>query len=137
MADIEKDYVSLVGFKARVGELKNEFKKLNEERNRLIARIDSIPFLGSTLSALFRKGLTEVDVLQIASLFHNYPDFLDVWSSFKARQEKMEGNDELKAKGEADITNEKLQDQPKRENNDCKEAVDHYLQEKNPSEIEQ
>ena len=56
MADIENDYVPLVGFKAKVGELKNECKKLNEERNRLTARIDSIPFLGSTLSALFRKG---------------------------------------------------------------------------------
>jgi len=134
MADIEKDYVPLVGFKAKIGELKNEYKKLNEERNRLIARIDTIPFLGSTLSALFRKGLTEVDVLQIASLFHNYPDFLDVWSSFKAEREKMEGKDELKVKGEANITNEKLQDQPKKENKDPNEAANHYLQEKNRSE---
>jgi hypothetical protein len=101
MADIEKDYVPLVGFKAKIGELKNECKKLNEERNRLIARIDTIPFLGSTLSALFRKGLTEVDVLQIASLFHNYPDFLDVWSSFKSEREKEVEEDDSKSKHES------------------------------------
>ena len=136
MADIENDYVPLVGFKAKIGELKNEYKRLNEERNRLIVRIDSIPFLGSTLSALFRKGLTEVDILQIASLFHNYPDFLDVWSSFKAEREMTKGNDELKANGEADITDEKLHEQPKKENNDRNEAANHCLQEKYRSETD-
>ena len=110
MADIEKDYVPLVGFKAKIEELKNECKKLNEERNRLSARIDTIPFLGSTLSALFRKGLTEVDVLQIASLFHNYPGFLDVWSSFKSKREKEKAEDDSKSKHESGMLDQDFDD---------------------------
>jgi hypothetical protein len=135
MADIENDYVPLVGFKAKVGELKNECKKLNEERNRLTARIDSIPFLGSTLSALFRKGLTEVDILQIASLFHNYPDFLDLWSSFKAELDTMQVSDEFETKAEANMANEKRLDQVK-ESSDNDLTKSGTLKEKGQIEID-
>ena len=83
LTDVENEYDSFLGFKAKLDGLKNECKRLKEERNREITKLDTIPYLGGMISTLFRKGLTEVDILQIASLFHNYPDFIDVWSSLK------------------------------------------------------
>jgi hypothetical protein len=106
LADVENEYDSLLGFKAKLYGLKNQCKRFNEERNREIAKLETIPFIGSTISALFRKGLTEVDLLQIASLFHNYPDFLDVWSSFKAKREK---ESDSKVKQESRVVNQNNQ----------------------------
>jgi hypothetical protein len=114
MTDVENDYDSLVGFKSKLNALKNNCSKLNEERNRPIARIEIIPFIGNTISSLFRKGLTEVDILQIASLFHNYPSFMDVWLSFKSNREKEIAEGDLKSKSESEVPSPGLRE---RENN--------------------
>ena len=114
MTDVENDYDSLVGFKSKLNALKNNCSKLNEERNRQIARIETIPFIGNTISSLFRKGLTEVDILQIASLFHNYPSFMDVWLSFKSKREKEIAEGDLKSKPESETPSPGLRE---RENN--------------------
>jgi hypothetical protein len=99
LTDVENEYDPFLGFKAKLDVLKNECKRLTEERNREIAKLGTIPYLGSTISTLFRKGLTEIDILQIASLFHNYPEFLDVWSNFKAKRAK-EGDSQPKPEPE-------------------------------------
>jgi hypothetical protein len=102
LTDVENDYDSLVGFKSKLNALENNCSKLNEERNRQIARIETIPYIGSTISSLFRKGLTEVDILQIASLLHNYPSFMDIWLSFKSKREKEIAEGDLKSKPESE-----------------------------------
>ncbi len=61
MTDVESNYDSLVGFKSKLIALKNDCSKLNEERDRQIARIGTIPFISNRVSSLFRKGLTEVE----------------------------------------------------------------------------
>ena len=111
LSDIENDYDPLVGFKAKLDGLKKECLNLNEERNRQIVRIGSIPFIGNTISSLFRKGLTEVDIMQIASLFHNYPEFIEIWSSFKSKQDS-------KSKTESKVVNQYSQDRKNNKHSD-------------------
>jgi hypothetical protein len=120
LSDIENDYDPLVGFKAKLDSLKRECLSLNEERNRQIARIGSIPFIGNMISSLFRKGLTEIDILQIASLFHNYPEFIDIWSSFKSKQDS-------RSKPESKVVSQDSQD---RKNNKHSNTIDNNHQEK-------
>ncbi|MER5176113.1 MAG: hypothetical protein ABJB76_04275 [Candidatus Nitrosocosmicus sp.] len=68
LKDVEEQYDTKLGFESKVQEKRDELALLNKEinNNRQILRVS--PFIGSTLSNLFQKGMGEQDIIGINQL---------------------------------------------------------------------
>lgn len=68
LRDIEEQYDNKIGFENKINEKKDELALLNKEitNNRQTLQIN--PFVGSSLSRLFQKGVSEQDIIGISRL---------------------------------------------------------------------
>ncbi|MGC2572322.1 MAG: hypothetical protein WA364_12490, partial [Candidatus Nitrosopolaris sp.] len=72
MSDVERQYNNIVGFESKVESSRNEFNKLNQEQTRLRTELLLLPLVGPKLVKLTQSGVTEQDIIDIASVFEKY-----------------------------------------------------------------
>lgn len=70
--DIQEQYDVKLGFEKRIQELSDEIRKLTQERDRQALALTSMPFVGSSIESLFRRGIQEEQIVKLARISENY-----------------------------------------------------------------
>jgi predicted nucleic acid-binding Zn-ribbon protein len=72
LSDVERQYNNKLGFESKLESLRNEVNKLNQELATLRMGLLSLPLVGPKLVTLAQNGITERDIINIASIFEKY-----------------------------------------------------------------
>ncbi len=67
LSDVERDYNNILGFQPKVESSRNEVNNLNQEQTRLRTELLLSPLVGPKLVKLTQSGVTEQDIINIAS----------------------------------------------------------------------
>ncbi len=70
--DLKEQYDDKLGFELKVDEKIKELNKLNDPIINLQYTLKATPFVGSTISGLFQKGVFEQDILAVSQLVDEY-----------------------------------------------------------------
>jgi hypothetical protein len=70
--DVENNYYDKLKFEDRVKEKRNEIAMLNEQINKSKQVLYMHPFIGPLLLSLYRKGITEQEIIDMNQLFQEY-----------------------------------------------------------------
>ncbi len=70
--DVEDNYYNKLKFEDRVKEKRNELETLNTQLNINRQNLSMQPIIGSLLLSLYRKGITEQEIIDMNQLFQNY-----------------------------------------------------------------
>ena len=70
--DIEEQYDKKLGFETKLGKLKAEVNKVNQELTRSRIELSGLQLVGPALSKLIQSGLKEQDIINVASIFEKY-----------------------------------------------------------------
>ncbi len=68
LKDLEDQYDTKLGFESKVKEKREELDKLNNQINFDRRMLQATPFIGPALSDLFKKGVSEQDIIDINQL---------------------------------------------------------------------
>jgi hypothetical protein len=69
--DVETQYNTKLGFESQIEKLKIEIQELGKEREKELQRLKVQPYVGSVITGLLQRGLTEPDILMVADICHN------------------------------------------------------------------
>lgn len=92
--DIEAHYDDFLGFQKSVDQLKGQIQNLTAVRKQQQQAISAIPHIGTTVTSLLRKGVTEDEILNMLVHLEKDPGLID--SIFKSRIADSGGGWELR-----------------------------------------
>jgi hypothetical protein len=72
LSDVERQYNNKLGFESKIEGLRNEVNKLNQEQVIIRAGLLSLPLVGPKLLKLTQSGVSEQDIINIATIFEKY-----------------------------------------------------------------
>ncbi len=70
--DVEENYYDKLQFEDKVKEKRNELAMLNAQLNSSRQYLSMQPFIGPLLTSLYKKGITEQEIIDMNQLFQNY-----------------------------------------------------------------
>jgi hypothetical protein len=76
-AEIENNYDAVLGFEIKLAKLRVDYERLSEARNLMASRIEKIPYVGSAIASLLRRGLHEDDIIKVANLLDSHPHVVE------------------------------------------------------------
>jgi hypothetical protein len=91
MKDVEDNYHDKLKFEDRVNAKRNELAELNVQVNAGKYALSLQPFIGSTLSSLFKTGISEQDMVEMSHIFNDSQNILDLPSD-DSRNEEIQSN---------------------------------------------
>ncbi len=77
LLDVERQYDRKLGYESEVKSLRDEVNKLNQEQSRLRAELLLLPLIGPKLVKLTQSGVSEQDIINIATVFEKYVAGID------------------------------------------------------------
>jgi FtsZ-binding cell division protein ZapB len=77
LLDVERQYDKKLGYESKVRSLRDEVEKLNQEQSRLRAELLLLPLIGPKLIKLTQNGVSEQDIVNIATVFEKYVAGID------------------------------------------------------------
>lgn len=77
LLDVERQYDKKIGYESKVKSLRDEVDKLNREQSRLRAELLLLPLIGPKLVKLTQSGVSEQDIINIATVFEKYVAGID------------------------------------------------------------
>ena len=112
--DVEENYYEKLFFESRVIEKKKELEMIN---NQLIVDrriISAQPFVGTSMSQLYRNGITEQDIVDLVQMFQN---------CFKQNEQQEKTNTEAYSNESSNVTGWKVLAEELKKYKGIKEAV--------------
>ena len=77
LLDVERQYDKKLGYESKIQGLRDEVYKLNQDQSRLRAELLLLPLIGPKLIKLTQSGVSEQDIVNIASIFEKYVAGID------------------------------------------------------------
>ncbi len=77
LLDVERQYDKKLGYESKIQGLRDEVGKLNQEQTRLRAELLLLPLIGPKLVKLTQSGVSEQDIINIATIFEKYVAGID------------------------------------------------------------
>ena len=77
LLDVERQYDKKLGYESKIQGLRDEVYKLNQEQSRLRAELLLLPLIGPKLIKLTQNGVSEQDIVNIATVFEKFVAGID------------------------------------------------------------
>src|SRR6266487_2244551 len=77
LLDVERQYDRKLGYESKVKSLRDEVNRLNQDHSRLRTELLLLPLVGPKLVKLTQSGVSEQDIVNIATVFEKYVAGID------------------------------------------------------------